>query len=62
MSYDSVNTKQVKVEFHYMSVERKKRSSDSTIYDIGEVISTISAMFSSLIQNCLLYTSDAADE
>lgn len=50
MSYDSVNTKQVKVEFHYMSVERKKRSSDSTIYDIGEVISTISAMFSSLIQ------------
>ena len=24
MSYDSVNTKQVKVEFHYMSVERKK--------------------------------------
>lgn len=49
MSYESATTKQVKVEFHYMSVERKKKSSDSTTYDIGEVITTIAAMFTLLI-------------
>lgn len=43
-------TKQVKVEFHYMSVERKKKSSDSTAYDINSIIAAMSAMFSFLMQ------------
>ena len=43
-------TKQVKVEFHYMSVERKKKLSDSTVYDMNEIIAAMSAMLSFMMK------------
>lgn len=48
------STKQVMINFDYMSVERKKRSADSTAYDINTVVDVLSKMFSALMQKSYL--------
>jgi hypothetical protein len=42
------NTKQIKIEFNYMSVERKKKAVDSSAYDINTVIPVLSKMLAEL--------------
>jgi hypothetical protein len=43
------NTKQIKIEFNYMTVELKKKTVDSSAYDINKIIPVLSKMLSELI-------------
>ena len=47
--------KQVKIGFNYMSISRKKKTNDSTAYNIFEVVVVLSAMFSTLIKKERIY-------